>query len=103
MMGNCLKRYWFEFDFSTGDLRSYGYLPPYGCGITAYDYADALWIMRHFILRENELPKFSQVIENVDVSTLKMQNISIELGLGVPVWRGVWYPAYNLWWGAYVD
>lgn len=102
-MKDCLKRYWFEFDFSSGDVSEYGHLPPYGCGITAYDYDDALLILRSFIIQDRNVPKLKQVVENIDISTLKKESINIELGLGVPVWRGVWYPAYNLWWGAYIE
>jgi hypothetical protein len=100
-MVNCLKRYWFEFDFSGDEPSQYGYLPIHGCGITAYDYDDALLIMRRFILPNNQLPKFSRIIENIDVSTL--EDMKIIPNLGVPVWRGVWYPAFNLWEGAYLE
>ncbi|HYX72450.1 MAG TPA: hypothetical protein VE732_06750 [Nitrososphaera sp.] len=95
-----LKRYWFEFDFSEGE-HSYGwnFLPFNGCGITAYDYDDALRIMRRFLLRGEGMPKFTRVIENVDVSTLDKKHVLPNSG--VPVWRGVWYPAYNMWWGPY--
>ena len=100
-MTSCLKRYWFEFDFSDDGLTRFGYLTPTGCGITAYDYANALRIMRVFILRGNSLPRFSRIIENVDVSTI--EDMNVVPNLGVPVWRGVWYPSYNLWQGAYTD
>jgi hypothetical protein len=98
---NILRRYWFEFDFSERE-RSYGwfYLPADGCGITAYDFDDALTILRYFLLREDGLPTFSRVIEDVDVSTLDMKHILPNAG--VPVWRGVWYPALNLWYGPYI-
>lgn len=94
-MTSCLKRYWFEFDFPKPRLAHDGYIPSDGCcGITAFDYQDALKIMRRFLLRENETPIFSRVIENVDVSALENENAP--RNLGVPVWRGVWYPEYNL-------
>lgn len=96
-----VRRYWFEFDFSDGE-RSYGwfFLPAHGCGITARDYDDALRIMRRFLLRGEGFPKFSRVVEDVDVSTLDSKHVLPNAG--VPVWRGVWYPAYNMWWGPYV-
>ena len=101
-MATGLKRYWFEFDFPSPRLSHYGYIPLYGCcGITAFDYKDALKIMRRFILREDETPIFKRVVENFDVSTIEEENI--RLNLGVPIWRGVWYPAYNLWLGAYSE
>lgn len=57
--------------------------------------------MRHFILRENETPVFKRVIKNVDISAIDDENVLHNLG--VPVWRGVWYPAYNLWLGIYTE
>jgi hypothetical protein len=101
-MTTCLKRYWFEYDVSQDEISRYSYLPlGYGYGITAYDYEDALRIMHHFLIRNNDLPKFSRVIENIDVSTLEDKNIISNMG--VPVWRGVWFPAFNLWQGAYIE
>ena len=100
-MMKCLKRYWFEFDISGENLSQFGYLPMHGCGITAYDYNDALNIMRHFILRSDDLPKFTRIVENIDVSTLEDKHIIPNLG--VPIWRGVWFPAYNLWQGVYTE
>ncbi|MDQ6785653.1 MAG: hypothetical protein M3033_02380 [Acidobacteriota bacterium] len=101
-MANCLKRYWFKFDFPKPRLSHYGYIPPCGCcGITAFDYDDALKIMHRFLLRENEIPIFNQVVENVDVSAILDKDV--HFNLGVSVWRGVWYPAYNLWQGAYTE
>ncbi len=94
-MATCLKRYWFEFEFPKPRLSHDAYIPACGgCGITAFDYDDALNIMRLFMLLENETPIFSRIVENVDISTIEDENILFNLG--VPIWRGVWYPAYNL-------
>jgi hypothetical protein len=65
-----LTRFWFEFDFSGDALRRFGYLPAYGVGITAYNYNDAMRIMRRWVVRGDEMPEFTKVIENVDVSRL---------------------------------
>src|SRR5258705_5481561 len=97
-----LTRYWFEFDLSGEDLRRFGYFPAYRVGITAYDYQDALRLLRKWILRTHEMPKIQRVIENVDVSRLLDQNFShtkLLPHLGCPAWRCVWHPAYNLWYG----
>jgi hypothetical protein len=96
-----LRRYWFEFDFSDGE-HSYGwrYLPAYGCGITAYDQADALGIMRVFLLRDEGWPRFTAVIVDIDVSTIA--HAHVRSNMGVPVWRGVWYPRINLSYGPYI-
>ena len=101
-MAGCLKRYWFELEFPKPRLGHEGYIPADGCcGITAFDYLDALKILRRFMLRDDETPIFRRVIENVDVSALEDENI--HRNLGVSVWRGVWYPDYNLWLGAYSE
>ena len=100
-----LTRYWFEFD--EADLIEwrdgwpthgrFGYLPSPGCGITAYDYEDALRLLRRWILREDGFPKLSKVIKDVDVSTLYdcygLHNS------GCPAWRGIWYPSLNIFYG----
>ena len=93
-----LHRYWFEFDFSA-QAASYGwrYLPALGCGITAYNYADAIRIMQIFLLRDPGMPLFKAVIVDIDVSTLDPRHILPNIG--VPVWRGLWYPKITLWYG----
>jgi hypothetical protein len=55
--------------------------------------------MCRFMLRENETPIFRRIIENVDVSAIEDENV--HRNLGVPVWRGVWYPDTNLRQGEY--
>lgn len=101
-MKKCMKRYWFEFDLPKEEsLSRHYYLPVHGCGITAYDLNDALKIMRLFILQSDDFPKFSRIVENIDLSTLEEKHVLPNAG--VPVWRGVWYPSYNLWYGAYIE
>jgi hypothetical protein len=98
-MVNGLIRYWFEFDYPKPRIGHGVYIPACGCcGITAFDYQDALKIMRRFMLRDNETPIFKRVIENVNVSTIEDKRVIPNLG--VPVWRGVWFPDYNLRLGA---
>lgn len=95
-----LKRYWFEFDFPEPRLGHEGYIPACGgCGITAFDYDDALKIMRQFMLQDGETPIFRRIVENVDISAIEDEDVLNHMG--VPVWRGVWYPDYNLWLGAF--
>ena len=100
-----LRRFWFEFDpteLVTGQDGKwpvpgrFSYLP-HGCGITAYDYQDAIGLHRKWVIRGEDLPRFSRVIEDVDVSML---DAGIVLPMaGCPVWRGVWFPSLNLWYG----
>jgi hypothetical protein len=98
-----LKRFWFEFDLSGEELRRFGHFPAFGVGITAYDYEDALTLMRKWVLREgDDLPRMTKVIENVDVSRLLERafgSTRLLPHLGCPAWRGVWHPAFNIWYG----
>ena len=103
-----LKRYWFEFDesetvvYREGYLPApgrFGYLPSPGCGITAYGYEDALRLLRRWVLRGDEFARFSRVVENADVSELFPWGEKIPQQIGCSAWRGVWYPALNLYYG----
>ena len=99
MTSGLLTRFWFEFEMSEDDLRRFPYFPSYGIGITAYDYHDALRLLRKWVLRSDEMPKITHVIENVDVSQLldqKFGHTKFLPRLGCPAWRGVWHPAVNL-------
>jgi hypothetical protein len=100
-----LRRFWFEFapselvteqDSKWPVPGRFGYLPQ-GCGITAYDYQDALRLLSKWLIRGEDLPRFSRVIEDTDVSTLDADHVLPNAGC--PVWRGVWFPALNLWYG----
>lgn len=80
-----LKRFWIRFKS----------IPPYnslrlGCGVTAYDYDDAVTILRDTIFKDKDLPPIDYVIEDVDVSTLDQKHVIPNME---PVtWRGVWFP-----------
>jgi len=70
-----LRRFWFEFDPTELVAGQDGEWPvpscfdylPQGCGITAYDYQDAIGLLRKRVIREEDMPRFSRVIEDVDV------------------------------------
>lgn len=82
-----MRRYWFEFN---GSLQE---LPPgliLGCGVTAYDYTDAISILRQKVFKEEELPEIKTKVENVDISTL--DNGHIRPNMGDLTLRGVWFP-----------
>ena len=80
-----LTRYWFTFEriASPSPLNL-------GCGVTAYDLADAVSILRERVFREIDLPRITQQIENVDVSTLDPKHVLPNMGLVTE--RGVWFP-----------
>lgn len=100
MLMELLTRYWFEFEMTDNDLQRFGYFPAWGIGITAYDYKDALKLLRRWIMREeNEFPKLKKVIENVNIPELFPVTSRLPQQLGCSAWRGVWYPAINIWYG----
>lgn len=80
-----LKRYWFKFE----GLPRFHALT-LGCGVTAYDYSDALRLIADNIFRGEELPAIAEVIENVDVSKLDQGHVIPNME--PVVWRGVWFP-----------
>ena len=83
-----LHRYWFEFDLPQSQARlvSYGL----GCGVTAYDYEDAITLMKDRVFKDSELPPIRNMIGDVDVSTLDGKDVKPNMGM--PVFRGVWFP-----------
>lgn len=93
-----VTRFWFEFDLSGDKLYRFPRFPAYGIGVTAYDYHDALHLMRKWVTEFEEMPEIINVIEDVDISQLREQMDKYSQ-IGCPVWRGVWHPAINLWFG----
>ena len=59
-------------------------------GVTACDRDDALSLVRERFWPDGGMPAVASVLEDVDVSNLRIDGRR----LGVPVWRGVWYPAF---------
>jgi hypothetical protein len=100
-----LRRYWFEFDLPpepdereagrTIDDRPVAYLRN-GVGITGYDEDDCLQLLRDQVFRGEPLPAVRQVIQDIDVRTIPPW-FHTHNQVGVPVWRGVWAPPFNLW------
>lgn len=79
-----LKRFWFKF--SAPPLGSVNL----GCGVTAYDYNDALKLLRDKIFAGREMPIIAEVIEDVDVATLDKNHVIPNME--APVIRGIWFP-----------
>lgn len=86
-----LTRYWFEFE---GDLRDLPLGLGLGCGITAYNNDDAIWILKQKVFKDKPVPTIKKLVENVDVSTLDAGHVLLNM---LPTtWRGVWFPlGYN--------
>ena len=83
-----LRRYWIKFDIKIGDPYSEWTL--LGVGVTAFDIADALNMIQELLFGEDPLPPITSVVEDADISTLDKGHVLPNMG--VPVWRGVWFP-----------
>ena len=82
-----MKRFWFEFDISIEDAPPVGTL--IGCGVTAYNYDDAIQILTEKIFTD-EIPTIISTKENIDVSTLDSNHV--QPNIGDPSVRGIWFP-----------
>lgn len=83
-----MTRYWFEFDLEKYKDIPYGIV--LGCGITAYNYEDALSILLTKVFVNKSLPKVLKMIEDVDLRKLDHNHVLPNMA---PVnLRGVWFP-----------
>jgi hypothetical protein len=85
-----LTRYWFEFDI---DVIEEG-LPPgiaMGCGLTAFSYEDALFILQNNIFIGKQIPPLKRYIEDIEISTLEPGHVLPNI-IMPSFHRGVWYP-----------
>jgi len=80
-----MKRFWIRFK----SIPQYSSLR-LGCGVTAYDYDDAVSILRDTVFRNKELPLVDTVVEDIDVSTLDQKHVVPNME--PVIWRGVWFP-----------
>lgn len=94
-----VRRFWLEFDLPPlKDLlreqpRGSGLVQLYvGVGVTGFDVADCLWLVRD-LLPASTLPPVSRVVPDISLASFTPPT---PIGLGVPVWRGVWHPPVNL-------
>lgn len=84
-----LRRFWLRFDIPEGSgLR---YLAGLGCGVTAPDLEAALGMVRESIFHGQDLPALTEVIEDVDVSTLDPNHVLPNI-VAPPCNLGIWYP-----------
>jgi hypothetical protein len=80
-----LKRYWFDFV----NLNQPTPLN-LGCGVTAYDFEDAMRLLRERVFHSAIVPPIGNCIEDVDVSTLDQNHVLPNIG---PIdIRGIWFP-----------
>jgi hypothetical protein len=95
-----LLRCWVEFDLEADapatptsrdkPRRGHPSLSDSGIGVTGYDEADCLALIKD-LLDGEELPPILRLDWDVNVDAL-----SVADEVGVPVWRGVWFPRLNL-------
>jgi hypothetical protein len=101
--GNGLVRLWVEFDLRAAlglppEQQAYGLtltsIPPWyeGCGVSGYDEADCLRLIREEFFPGRPLPPIVRSVVGVDVSALPDL---VRAKVGVPVYRGVWFPPLN--------
>jgi hypothetical protein len=81
-----LTRFWINFE--PGENPSIN-----GCGITAYDEADALKLLEHEVFSILETKKVVNIIRDVDVRTLDQGHVIPNMY--PPNFRGVWYPKFR--------
>ncbi|MEA2354455.1 MAG: hypothetical protein QOD61_584 [Solirubrobacteraceae bacterium] len=81
-----MRRFWFTFEPSQD-------LPPavaYGCGVTTFNYDDAVALLQARVFTDHPMPPPRSVTEDVDVSELDPGHI--RPNMGDPAVRGVWFP-----------
>jgi hypothetical protein len=61
-----------------------------GCGVTAYDLADARKLLQEQVFSNYGAELIDEVIEDIDISTLDDKHV--RPNMGNPVVRGVWFP-----------
>ena len=61
-----------------------------GSGVTAYDYDDAIALLKERVFTKETMPKITDFIQDVDVSTLDANHVLPNLGLVIE--RGIWFP-----------
>ncbi len=95
-----LVRYWFEFDLTgheperrAEEIRLDGGTTAYrmlgrGAGVTGYDQADCLGLLRDAL--HSELPPVLLAQRNPVISEHQAREI------GNAAWRGIWFPPMNL-------
>ncbi len=83
-----LHRFWFEFDLSIEDSPPAGTL--LGCGVSAYDYDDAINLIKERVFDDDKLPEITKEVRDVDVSTLDQNHVLPNMGIVTN--RGIWFP-----------
>ena len=80
-----LRRFWFTFE-RIDSLTALNL----GCGVTAYDYDDAITLLQERVFTDETIPKITGCIEDIDVSTLDHSHVLPNIGIVIA--RGIWFP-----------
>ncbi|WP_194836594.1 hypothetical protein [Nocardia sp. XZ_19_369] len=86
-----VRRFWIEFDMERDS--DYWSALDQGVGVTGFDVQDCLSMLANVLPAGKELPPVRRV--TADISLAEPLPVHAPY-LGVPVWRGVWYPPWNL-------
>ena len=81
-----LHRFWVRFTGENNDVFPF----QNGCGVTAYDLEDAIYLLQTKEFRKRNTPKIASIIVDIDVSTLDADHILPNLGICSN--RGIWFP-----------
>jgi hypothetical protein len=85
IMTQQVRKYWFRFE-----RRPKPTAINLGCGVTAYDYDDAIGLLRDRIFGANGPPPIVEAIEDVDLSSLEQKHVLPNIGDTAT--RGIWFP-----------
>ncbi|GAB4585666.1 hypothetical protein [Nocardia sp. IFM 10818] len=83
-----VRRFWIEFDVRECSPPWFGK----AIGVTGFDVRDCL-AMAADLITDGPLPPVRRIVADISLAEPLPVN---PRGLGVPVWRGVWYPPRNL-------
>lgn len=85
-----VRRFWIEFE--RGYPSALWWVSSYA-GVTGFDEQDCLGLVADLLADDAELPPVRGITADVSLAEELPVN---PRALGVPVWRGVWYPPVNL-------
>lgn len=83
-----LISYWFEFE--SIDETNCPFVLRKGCGVTAYDYNDAISLLHEKIFIGDTMPAIKKIIESIEVSELDQNHVVPNMGIIIA--RGIWFP-----------
>jgi hypothetical protein len=81
-----MRRFWLTFESSPAVPRAVSH----GCGVTTFNYDDALELLREKVFTDGPMPLPTSVKEDVDISELDPGHV--RPNMGDPTVRGIWFP-----------